>query len=86
MFEDESVNVDVTCPQCGHLNSILVHELEEHAETHFVCVGCKASVRVEANEFRQRLNQVRDELEELQRAASRDAKKGGRPKKGDFQI
>ena len=46
MFEDETV--DVKCPKCGHLNSILIHEIEEHAETHFVCVGCKAGVRLEA--------------------------------------
>jgi DNA-directed RNA polymerase subunit RPC12/RpoP len=84
MFEDETV--DVACPKCGHLNSILVHEFEERAETQFVCVGCKAGVRIEANEFRQRLGQVRDELAELEREAAREAKKGKRPKKGDFQI
>jgi hypothetical protein len=84
MFEDETV--DVACPKCGHLNSILVHEFEERAETQFVCVGCKVGVRIEANEFRQRLGQVRDELAELERDAAREAKKGKRPKKGDFQI
>jgi hypothetical protein len=68
------------------LNSIIVHEFEAHAEIHFVCVGCKVGVRIEANEFRQRLNQVRDELAELERAAASEAKKGKRPKKGDFQI
>jgi DNA-directed RNA polymerase subunit RPC12/RpoP len=84
MFEDETV--DIACPKCGHLNSILVHEFEEHAETHFVCIGCKVGVRVEANEFRQRLSQVRDELKELERGAAREAKKGRLPKKGGFQI
>jgi len=84
MFEDETV--DVACPKCGHFNSILVHEFEEHAETHFVCVGCKVGVRIEANEFRQRLSQVREELEGLERDAAREAKRGKRPKKGDFQI
>ena len=84
MFEDETV--DVACPKCGHLNSILVHEFEESAETHFVCVGCKAGVRIEAKEFRQRLGQVRDELAELERGAARDAMKGKRPKKDDFEI
>ena len=84
MFEDETV--DVACPKCGHLNSILVHEFEASAETHFVCVGCKAGVRIEAKEFRQRLGQVRDELAELERGAARDAMKGKRPKKDDFEI
>ena len=84
MFEDETV--DVACPKCRHLNSIPVHEFEEHAETHFVCIGCKVGVRVEGNEFRQRLSQVREELEELERDAARETKKGKRPKKGDFQI
>ena len=84
MFEDETV--DVACPKCGHLNSILVHEFEESAETHFVCVGCNVGVRIEAKEFRQRLGQVRDELAELERGAARDAMKGKRPKKDDFEI
>ena len=84
MFEDETV--DVTCPKCGHLNSILVHEVEQSAETHFECVGCKAGVRIEAKEFRERLGQVRDELAELERDAARQAMKGTRPKKGDFEI
>ncbi len=84
MFEDETV--DVACPKCGHLNSILVHEFEENAETHFVCGRCKAGVQIEANEFRQRLDQVRDELEELEREAERGERKSKRPRKGDFQI
>ena len=37
---------DVACPKCGHLNSVLLHEFEESAETHFVCVGCKVGVRL----------------------------------------
>ena len=86
MFEDESVNVDVACPNCGHLNSMPVHEFEESAERHFVCVGCKAGVRIEANEFRKRLDNVREELEELEREAARESKKGKRPRKDDFQI
>jgi phage FluMu protein Com len=84
MFEDETV--DVRCPKCGHLNSILVHEFEEHAETHFVCVGCKVGVRIEASEFHERLSKVRDELAELERSAARDAMRGKRPKKDDFEI
>jgi hypothetical protein len=85
MFEDETV--DVKCPKCGHLNSVLVHEIEEHAETHFVCVGCKAGVRLEANEFRQQhLSHVRDEVAELERDAARQANKGKRPTKDDFEI
>jgi hypothetical protein len=86
MFEDESVNVDVACPKCGHLNSMPVHEFEESAESHFVCVACKVGVRIEANEFRKRLDHVREELEELERGAALESKKGKRPRKGDFQI
>jgi hypothetical protein len=84
MFEDDTV--DVACPKCGHLNSILVHEFEASAETHFICVGCKSGVRIEAKEFRAHLSQVRDELAELERDAAREARKGPKPKKGDFQI
>lgn len=85
MFEDDTV--DVACPKCGHRNSILVREFEEHAETHFVCASCKAGVKIEANEFRERLEQVRKELTSLERAAARETKKKSkRPRKGDFQI
>jgi formate dehydrogenase maturation protein FdhE len=85
MFEDETV--DIACPNCGHRNSILVREFEESAETHFVCQSCKAGVKIEANEFRHRLEQVREELESLERDAARESKrKAKRPRKGDFQI
>lgn len=85
MFEDETV--DIACPNCGYKNSILVREFEKSAETHFVCESCKAGVKIEANEFRHRLEQVREELESLERDAARESKrKGKRPRKGDFQI
>jgi len=84
MFEDETV--DVKCPRCGHLNSVLVHELEAKTEAHIVCVGCQAHVLVEAKEFQQHLGKVRDELEELERDAARQALRGAPPKKGDFEI
>ena len=60
--------------------------IEEHAETHFVCVGCKAGVRLEAAEFRQHLSHVQNELRQLERDAARQATQGKRPKKDDFQI
>jgi peptide subunit release factor 1 (eRF1) len=85
MFEDETI--DVACPQCGYKNSILVRELEESAETHFVCRKCQAGVRIEADEFKHRLDQVLKEVEDLEREAARDAKRPARrPRKGDFQI
>ena len=85
MFEDETV--DIACPKCGHLNSVLVRDFEESAETHFVCVSCKVGVKIEANEFRRRLDKVKEELEELERDAARESKrKTKRPRKGDFQI
>ena len=84
MFEDETV--DLSCPQCGHRNSLLVRDFEESAEVHFKCASCQAGVHIEAAEFRQRLDQVRMELEQLERAASREAKPKPRRAKGDYQI
>ncbi len=85
MFEDETI--DVECPKCGHQNSILVREFEEISETHFICEDCKVAVRIEASEFRERLEQVRKELEELQREAVQEGKRRSkRPRKDDFQI
>jgi transcription elongation factor Elf1 len=85
MFEDESI--DVACPKCGRRNSVLVRALEDQAEIHFVCAGCAARVKLEANEFRHRLDQVREELEDLEREAARGgAAKPKRQRKDDFQI
>ena len=85
MFEDESV--DVACPQCGQRNSVLVRAIEEQAEIHIVCAKCGAHVKLEANEFRARLDQVSAELHELEREAARDpGAKTRRPRKDDFNI
>lgn len=85
MFEDETV--DIACPGCGHKNSILVHDFEASPEAHLTCQGCGAGIRIEANEFRQRLDLVRKELEDLQLEAGREGrKKARRTRKDDFQI
>jgi len=83
MFEDQTV--DVACPKCGHLNSVLVRDFEESAESHFVCESCKVGVKIEASEFRRRLQEVSRELEELEREAAREAKPKPQ-KKDDYQI
>ena len=83
MFEDETV--DIVCPNCGQKNSILVRDVETSPEAHVRCQHCKVMVRVEAVEFRERLADVRKELEEIQLEARRAANKG-RPRKNDFQI
>lgn len=85
MFEDETV--DITCPGCGHKNSILVRDFEASPEVHINCQSCGVGVRVEAEEFRQRLDLVRKELEDLQlEAGRRGKKKDRRTRKDDFQI
>jgi hypothetical protein len=85
MFEDETL--DITCPKCGHLNTLLVHEIETKTESHIVCENCKVGVKIEAGEFQQRLDQVRRELEEMQREAdSEDLKPKARRSKDDYQI
>jgi len=83
MFEDETV--DITCPKCSHLNSILVRDFEASSESHIICVGCKAPVKVEAEEFRRRLENVRKELADLEREAERGMPKPRRAK-DDYQI
>jgi DNA-directed RNA polymerase subunit RPC12/RpoP len=85
MFEDDTV--DIACPKCGHKNSILVREFEESAETHFICSNCQVGVKIKAEEFRQRLDQVIKEVQDLEREAARESKRPAkRPRKGDFQI
>jgi hypothetical protein len=85
MFEDETV--DIICPKCGHRNSLLVREIEEHSESHIVCASCKVGVKVEAQGFQRRLDQVRKELAEIEREALNEH---GEPKvrrsKDDYQI
>jgi transposase-like protein len=85
MFDDETL--DVACPKCGHSNPIPVREFEESSEAHFICKSCKVGFKVEAKEFRDRLGQIRKELDELEHDAAREAKrKPSRPRKGNFQI
>ena len=84
MFEDETIDVD--CPKCGHKNTVAVRDFEEGAESHFVCEGCKAAVKVEGEHFHERLSALRKEVEELEREAERGARPSRRPRKDDFQI
>jgi transposase-like protein len=84
MFEDETV--DINCPKCGHKNTMAVRDFEESAESHFVCEGCKAAVKVEAEQFHDRLSALRQEVEELEREAEREPRKTRKPTKDDFQI
>jgi hypothetical protein len=83
MFEDETV--DIACPNCNQMNSVLVRDFEASSEIRISCHHCRATVKVEAEEFRQRLALVRHELEEIQLEARR-AGKSRRPRKDDFQI
>lgn len=83
MFEDETI--DIACPECGHANTLLVRELEQHAQWHFTCEGCKAAVHVDASKFQDRLDAIKREVENLQRAAKRASQPRRKPK-GDFQI
>ena len=83
MFEDETV--DIACPNCGHKNSVLVRDFEASSEARISCVHCRAIVKVEAEEFRRRLAEVRHELVDIQLEARR-AGKCRRPRKDDFQI
>jgi transcription elongation factor Elf1 len=85
MFEDETV--DIHCPKCGHRNSLLVREVETKTESHIVCAGCKAGIKIEAKEFHQRLDQVRKELENIEREAhSQSQQPKPRQAKDDYQI
>jgi transcription elongation factor Elf1 len=85
MFEDETV--DITCPKCGHRNSLLVREVEAKTESHIVCTSCKVRVKIDAKEFQLRLDQVRQELEDIQRKAhSQSRKPSPRRAKDDYQI
>jgi transposase-like protein len=83
MFEDETV--DIACPNCGQKNSIMVRDFEGSSESRITCHHCGVIVKVEAEEFHQRLGLVRKELEEIQREARRTTK-SRRPRKDDFQI
>lgn len=85
MFEDETV--DIACPKCGHKNSLLVREAEAQAELHVVCESCEAGIKIEAREFQQQLDRLRQELEELQRKARQESRKSPLPRtKDNFQI
>jgi phage FluMu protein Com len=67
----EDQTIDIRCPNCGNVNSVPVREFEEHTESHLACMNWKAAVKIEAHEFRPRLEEV---CKELDRGASPAAK------------
>jgi uncharacterized Zn finger protein (UPF0148 family) len=85
MFEEETV--DISCPKCGHRNSLMVREVEAQTESHIVCGNCGVGVKIETQGFRERFVQVRKELKEIERQALRESKKPkARPTKDDYSI
>jgi uncharacterized Zn finger protein (UPF0148 family) len=85
MFEDETV--DIICPNCGHRNSLLIREVEAHTESHIICNSCKVGVKVEAQGFQRRLDEVRKELEDIEREAAAASKQPPpRRSKDDYSI
>ncbi len=83
MFEDETI--DVACPKCNHRNPVLLREIEANDELHIICEKCKVGVKIEAKGFQQRLDEIRKELEEIQREAHLDNPRPRRTK-DDYQI
>jgi hypothetical protein len=83
MFEDETI--DVACPKCSHRNPVLLREIEANDELHIICEKCKVGVKIEAKGFQQRLDEIRKELEEIQREAHLDNPRPRRTK-DDYQI
>jgi transcription elongation factor Elf1 len=85
MFEDETI--DISCPKCSHRNSVLIREIETITESHIVCEKCKVHIKIEAKGFQERLDQVRKELDEIQRHAQSESRKPSpRRSKDDYQI
>jgi transposase-like protein len=85
MFEDETI--DIACPSCEHTNPVLVREFETSGESHIVCQNCKAAVKIEAQQFRERLDRLREEVEDMQREAERGTRRAKpRRSKDDYQI
>jgi len=66
---------------------MLVREVEAKSESHIVCEKCKIGIKIETRGFQERLDQVRKELEEIQREAhSESHKPSPRRPKDDYQI
>jgi transcription elongation factor Elf1 len=83
MFEDEII--DIACPKCSHKSSVLLREIDGKNESHIACEKCKVLVKVEARGFQQRIDQVRMELENIQREANFENPRPRRVK-DDYQI
>ena len=84
MFEDETI--DIACPHCGYRTSLLVVEVEATAESHIICKKCNAGIKIDTRDFQQRLDQIRKELEEMERNARSTSRGAQRRTKDDYQI
>ena len=84
MFEEETV--DISCPKCGHRNSLMVREVEAQTESHIVCGNCGVGVKIETQGFRERL--VRYAKTEGNRAAGTQGEQNAQiaTTKDDYSI
>jgi len=84
MFEDETVAI--ACPNCGHKNALLVKEAETVPEAEVICVHCHQTIKIELEGLHRHLDEVRAELDAIQRDAVAPKKKPGSSSKDDYQI
>jgi len=83
MFEEETIAV--ACPNCAHKNSLLIREVESATEAEVTCGHCHRTIKLELEGFHKHLDQVRSELDAIQRDAVAPKKRGA-SSEDDYQI
>ncbi len=62
MFDGD---LDIPCPECGHETSISVGELQTNADPHVICGGCGKTIRIDADDLRDKLSEIQKSLDDL---------------------
>jgi hypothetical protein len=65
MFDDQTFNIP--CPECSYKTAITVRELRNHSDPEIVCGGCGRAIRIEASDFRNKLKEVEESWDDLQK-------------------
>lgn len=64
MFDGD---LDIPCPECGHKTPVAIRELETNPDPHIVCGGCRKTIRINADDFRDKMKDVRKSIDDLKK-------------------
>ena len=72
MFDGD---LDITCPECKHKTPIAVREIESNPHPSLLCGGCGKTISINANDFREKLGEVRKSIDDFKKTIAEVTRK-----------